>query len=136
MNISIKKKKKRTRGCVKNRQWSLRRPNHFTIFTKSQRYSRVGGDSCTPLTRSVCIDEPESLVFLSRHSEWEILQNGSEALFYISFPSLPPPPHPAPSRTRFPLYPTFRLSAERNARAFGRCGNGARASVSTFRRRR
>jgi len=67
---------------------------------------------------------------LSRHSEWEILQNGSRALFYIS------PCSSQSLSSRFPLYPAFYLPAERNARAFGRCGNGARASISTFRRRR
>ena len=103
-------------------------PNHFTGFTKSLRYSR---DSCTPLIRSVCIDEPESLVSLVTASG-RYYKTAVKHCFTSPSSLLPLVP------SRFPLYPTFRLSAERNARAFGRCGNdgGARASVSTFHRRR
>jgi len=46
---------------------------------------------------------------LSRHSEWEILQNGSEALFYISF--LFPPFIPFPSLLNLPS-----LSGEKRSR--------------------
>jgi len=58
---------------------------------------------------------------LSRHSEWEILQNGSEALFYISFLSLPPRSVPFSSLPNLPSLSREKRSRFRTIRKRWRC---------------
>ena len=58
---------------------------------------------------------------LSRHSEWEILQNGSEALFYISFLSPPSRSVPFSSLPNLPSLSGEKRSRFRTMRKRWRC---------------